>query len=203
MRSLSEDDQELVEDEETAEDFWRVLTQKYQERLMSHARQYLKSYVNFEVTGSIDNAWSQLQTIGRRISAIVPELSVLSKPQHRVHVLLGSLLPAYQALVDTINGQPTLAPDQILARLYEKESALGTGPESAMAARQALRKFQSQLTCYLCDGSHGVQSCTYFDMARDMVHAEKKKDLDKKQREQREQSRKAADTSFKNKVDES
>jgi hypothetical protein len=200
VRSLSEDDQELVEEEDTASSFWRVLSQKYQERLMSHARQYLKSYVNFEVTGPIDDAWSQLQTIGRRITAIVPELATLNKPQHRIHVLLGALPSSYQALVDAIDGQPHLTSDQILARLHEKEMTLGIPiPENAMAAKQTKRP---PATCYLCDGPHGIQSCDYYDVARDAVLSEKKKDQERLKIGQGKKQDKKAEVNFNEKVNE-
>jgi hypothetical protein len=181
MRSISEDDQQLVQGAENSKEIWLALKAKYEERLVAHARQYLKNYVNFEVQDGqgIDDAWAQLQTIGRRIEAIVPDLATLNKPQHRIHVLLGALPLQYTALIDTIDGQPHLSPEQILARLHEKEMSLGlpssASTDTAMAATHTYSRAKKTVTCFLCDEAHGIQSCPYYEIARKTVATAKQR----------------------------
>jgi hypothetical protein len=171
MQSMTEEDQQEMEDKDTAGELWAALEIKYKETLMTHARQYLKCYVNYEVTGTIDEAWSQLHTLARRIVSIRPELGVLDQPSERIQILLSALPDAYSSLVDSIDGQASLNPSQILARLQEKEAQIGPvqQTETAMAAR--LRR---GLSCFLCQKKHGVLDCPWLETCQKLIKRKEK-----------------------------
>ena len=183
MQSMSEDDQQEMEDKETASELWNTLEIKYKESLMTHARQYLKSYVNFEVTGTIDEAWSQLHTLARRIVTIRPELRVLDQPSERIQVLLGALPDAYSSLVDTIDGQSDLKPSQIFARLQEKEAQLGPVQSPSQDTALVARLKRAGLRCFLCQKPHGVLDCPWLDTCQRYIKQKEKKKQKQKQRE--------------------
>lgn len=181
---MSLEDQQEMEDKDTARELWEALETKYKETLTTHARQYLKQYVNFEVTGTIDEAWSQIHTLARRIVTIRPELGVLDKPSERIQILLSALPEAYSSLVDSIDGQLNLNPPQILARLQEKEAQVGPVQpvEKAMAT-----KLKRGPSCFLCQKKHGVLNCPWLETCQKLIK-QKEKEREKELQEQEESS---------------
>ena len=103
----SADDQEHTADHSSAKEVWDALQSKYKEKLQTTGRQYLAEFIGYKmpVNTSIDEAWTHLSKLGRKIAATQPDMNGLSKPERRFQVLLQALPEEYTVIRDAIDAQ--------------------------------------------------------------------------------------------------
>lgn len=138
---ISKDDKERVRELKTAKAIWYNLQGKYKEKLPSIGAQYLSNLVNYQMTSetSIDEAWTQIATISRKVTETSPELKALGTPFQRLQRLLSALPQEYWTIKDSIQGQMPQTEGQIdlaIEKLQEKEAQLHSASSTAMYARQ-------------------------------------------------------------------
>jgi len=70
-------------DKNSAKNVWDALKSKYKKKLQMMGRQYLTEFVGYKmpVDVSIEEAWTHLSKLGRKIAATQPDMTGLSKPE--------------------------------------------------------------------------------------------------------------------------
>ena len=103
----SADDQEHTVDHSSAKEVWDALQSKYKEKLQTTGRQYLAEFIGYKmpVNTSINEAWTHLSKLGRKIAATQPDMNSLSKPERRFQALLQALPEEYTVIRDAIDAQ--------------------------------------------------------------------------------------------------
>jgi hypothetical protein len=167
---LSEDDEEMVAEKFHAKDIWAALEEKYKETTAS-GRKVAQQYFNFKMAEgmSVRQAWTQLQTLGRRLVAAQPSMAEAVKPEQRIHQLLQGLPESWTAARDAIDMQPNLKPEEILNLLEEKETMDSKDiqdDDTAMVAKKFRGQIPSRssrdktpIKCVLCDREHKIFDC--------------------------------------------
>ena len=81
--SINEDDQEWITDQPTAKAKWDALKSKYKEKLQITGRQYLQDIVSYKMEAgvTIDEAWTYLSKLSRKVAAIQKDMAGLAKPE--------------------------------------------------------------------------------------------------------------------------
>lgn len=167
---------EVIADTEKAQDVWSKLEKKYKKNLKVTARAYQQAYTSYQMEEDtlVEEAWTKLSKLGRRIVAIDGTLKAQYEPKARVKQLLYALPDRFSSLRDTLDVVGKEDPDEILQLLYQKEAIMngGTDVDMAMAAYQGKGKGNTpagRLSCYLCDGDHVVTKCPSLAKARSAV----------------------------------
>lgn len=134
--SLNEFDLELVEEEETSKAIWERLQKKYKTRLASAGRQYLVEFSTFKIdaTTSIDAAWQQINTLGKKVVEQRPELKSLNSIESRIQQLLAALPIEYAAYKAGIDARGKVDPEEVLLILNEAQATVN--PEAAHYAKK-------------------------------------------------------------------
>ncbi len=84
---------------------------------------------------SIDEVWTHLSKLGRKIASTQPDMAGLSKPERRFQALLQALPEDYTVIRDAIDAQDTRDVERGLQKLQEKEAQL-RAVETALWAGQ-------------------------------------------------------------------
>lgn len=196
---IDKDDKERIRDLQTAKSIWHRLQGKYKEKLPSAGEQYLIDLVNFQMTSetSIDQAWTHIATLSRKVAETSPALSAMSTMQERFKRLLASLPIEFITMKDSIQvnmPETEIQIDIALDKLQEKEAQLGRSPSAAFYAKkqnrsqsysksqgqsQSQSQFQSQPTreksCKLCKSSkHWMTECPSLEIAQKIAQQERK-----------------------------
>jgi hypothetical protein len=191
--SLNEFDLELVEEEETSKGIWERLQKKYKTRLQkkyktrlaSAGRQYLVEFSTFKIdaTTSIDAAWQQINTLGKKVVEQRPELKSLNSIESRIQQLLAALPIEYAAYKAGIDARGKVDPEEVLLILNEAQATVN--PEAAHYAKKPYQNdkpsFQKRklpararsplqrdgLSCHLCGApNHQMKSCNYISAVK-------------------------------------
>lgn len=87
---IDEDDRKIVRNLESAKQIWDTLQDKYEEKLQVSRRQYLRKFTHYTMPKgtTIQQAWTYLATLGRKIASIEPENSNFAKERPRLQQLL-------------------------------------------------------------------------------------------------------------------
>jgi hypothetical protein len=174
---ISEDDQELVGEEDTARGIWRTLEKKYKTTLKAAGRELIVNFVNYQMgqDTTIDAAWIHLTSLGREIQAVYPDKGYHTVNE-RIQQLLGSLPEEYRFVRGIIDARSDMNPEDILLTLREEERKLKRDVENGMLAfktkpRTPLRPYQgrSYMGCLICDQDHKTSHCPQLGKARTVV----------------------------------
>lgn len=130
---ISADDQEYLTDKVNTKNAWDVLKSKYKKKLQTTGRQYLAEFIGYKMPVGvfIDETWTHLSRLGRKIAATKSDMAGLSKLERRFQALLQALLKDYMMIRDAINAQDTPDVERGLQKLQEKEAQLKAA-ETAM-----------------------------------------------------------------------
>ena len=131
---ISMDDQELLVNKVTARKVWHFLKTKYEQRLSTTGRQYLVDFTAYKMSlnESIDEVWTHLTKLDRKITTTWLGLSSLNMPEQQFQALLHRLLKEYCMTCDGSDSWHTTV-DEDIALLQEKEAQLKA--ETALWAR--------------------------------------------------------------------
>ena len=139
---VDDDDQEYLTDKATAREVWEALKSKYQEKLQVTRRQYLVEYVAYKMPAntSINEAWTHLGKIGKKMSTTKPKLKFLCDPKERFQSLLQALPKEYSGIWDGIDAQVNPDIETSLQKLQEKEALLKAEETALWAGPQHKEK---------------------------------------------------------------
>lgn len=179
---INEDDAERVRDLNSAKLVWESLKDKYSEKLQGIGRQHLLNYVNYQMEPetTIETAWTQLQTLGKKLAAFDKDMKNITSEKARFQRLLQALPDSYQSIRMSLDVQKDISVEDGIALLQEEELRQN-GTSTALAARQQNQDRTSagprrrsptrdgQSGCYLCDRNHRVRDCKYLSEARGLV----------------------------------
>ncbi len=206
---LDDMDEEDVAGMATAYEIWRFLVHKYKEKLQTTGRQYLADYMGYKKPAdqSIQEAWTHLKKLGRKISDTQPDMKGLCRNDRLVQTLLASLPTEYMTTRDTLDAQGYLDVDIVLQRLQEKEASLkadettmwakreanrsrsrhqrrSASAESGSGRRQYKRKSSNDSRrCHICQSSrHFADDCPKRDKVREFLRRDRLKERAEKDR---------------------
>ena len=200
---ISEDDQEWVTDQPTAKAKWDTLKSKYEEKLQTTGRQYLQDFISYkmEVGVTIDEAWTHLSKLGRKVAATQKDMAGLAKPERRFQQLLQALPDGYVVIRDAIDAQDDPNIERGIRKLQEKEAqlqaetALWAGQRKAQRAKGKSYDYnhnkrsssnerdrppyrgqeRKPSKCYLCGEDHRMRECPHLPAARKLIKSKGKK----------------------------
>lgn len=196
---INEDDQGLIHNK-TAKEMWDTLKSKYAVILQTAGRHHLQDYVNYKMGpgARIDEAWTYLTVMGRKLAAARPDLSGLCTPTSRFQQLLQALPSNFANTKAAIDGRgTTISIEEGLALLQEREAELQES-ETAMFARQGKhqnsgrqtqqnssdtlhkRTLRSDYACIICDEHHSTRDCSFLPKAKE--YAARKKETRSKEK---------------------
>jgi hypothetical protein len=197
--SLNEFDLELVEEERTSKAIWERLQRKYKTRLASAGRQYLVEFSTFkmDVTTSIDVAWQQINSLGKKVVEQRPELKSLNSIESKIQQLLAALPIEYAAYKAGIDARGKVDPEEVILILNEAQANIN--PEAAHYAKKPYQNskpsFQKKdmptrarsplqregLSCHLCGApDHQMKSCNYISAIKAYGRKLRREHLDSK-----------------------
>jgi hypothetical protein len=204
FRSLSDDDQALVDEYDTAFQFWAYLRKKYTQTDATAANMYMTRIqtFTFDSDSTIVGSWEKLKDCRRKLVAADADTEGAYKDSALLLILVRSLPTRFRTTIDTLNAQLNLTVEQKLKFLEEKE-----GRDQQDASEQALPAFRkaikyvpphkrgnrdlspnsesgatSGIQCYLCDEPHYMRDCSKLVKARKLLReceAEKKRRKEK------------------------
>ncbi len=196
---ISADDEDYLMDKTTAREAWNALSSKYKEKLRTTGRQYLTEFVGYKMPPNmtVDEAWTQLGNLGRKIAATQPRLKDFATPEQRFQTLLQALPAEYAVTRDAIDAQDAPDIEMGLQKLQEKEAQLKASDNALWAGQQRRNKSHQErqtsrhghgrrsssnsdhspprrtLTCYLCGGAHRRQDCEYASVVHKAIQSAK------------------------------
>ena len=192
---LSDDDQAILDEFDSAHRIWKHLKAKYTKICESTASTYMSKIQNFpdnfdvEECG-IDNAWERLKVYRRKLGAADSTLKSTYPDKALFHILTKSLPKKYGSILDGFRTNPSTSIDERLHILQEKEDDLKEPNEKAHPAKGKLRDFSTRRgsdismmdtptdkLCYRCDGdNHLSRDCPYAEDIKAYAIALRKKD---------------------------
>src|ERR1700712_1457584 len=191
MKGLSDDDQALVDEYETAKTLWAYLIKKYSKVNATAAHDEMTAIQTFKWkdTTTVVTAWDTLKDHRRKLIAANPTAKTMYSDEALYMVLKTALPVSFAATVDTLDIQTGLTVDQQIQHLESKEARLArdkpTGDQDDEHANAAFRKrfgFDHNgrdgkpNTCFLCDKpNHSILDCKYLKGAKKHVAREMKK----------------------------
>jgi hypothetical protein len=125
---------------------WSKLYKKYATKTPAACREYLRKVVTWKMdeTKSIDQEWSNLQTMAAELAERMPEMEPIVTEEWVFKQLLTGLPEPYHAIRDGIDARRTVDVGQDLQTLREKELQLSNKTEeTAMIARNQNSKKKS------------------------------------------------------------
>ncbi|KAI0992054.1 hypothetical protein K3495_g16132, partial [Podosphaera aphanis] len=126
--SLSEDDQALIDEYETAFSFWAHLKSKYSSTDATTANKYMTAIQTFsfgmENASTIATAWDKLKDFRRKLINANSKLKETYPDEGLFLVLIRALPSSYGSTVDTLNILLGMSIDEKLKHLQEKERRL-------------------------------------------------------------------------------
>jgi len=205
FRSLSGDDQALIDEYDTAFQFWAYLQRKYTQTDATAANMYMTRIqtFTFDSESTIIGSWEKLKDYRRKLVSADADTNGAYKDSALLLVLTRSLPKRFGTTIDTLNAQLNLTVEQKLKFLEEKEIRdQQDANEQALPAFRKAHKYvpphkrgnrdlspnpepsaTSGIECYLCDEPHYMRDCTKLVKARKLLReyeAEKKKKKKKK-----------------------
>lgn len=194
FRSLSDEDQALIDEYETAFQFWAYLGEKYSQTDATTANIYMTKIQTFTFSpeSTIVGSWEMLKDYRRKLVAADPAFNGAYQDSALLLVLCRSLPEAFTTTIDTFNAQLNLTVKQKLKFLEEKEIRnQQKADEQAHAAFRRTDKYippqkrrshrtslsssdseprsRSRLECRLCDERHFLRECPNFEKARELL----------------------------------
>ncbi|KAA8627040.1 Retrotran-gag-2 domain-containing protein [Pyrenophora tritici-repentis] len=123
FRSLSEDDQALIDEYDTAFQFWAYLQKKYTQTDATTANIYMTRIQTFTFNpgNTIVGSWEKLKDYRRKLVAADADTNGAYKDSALLLVLIRSLPKEFKTTIDTLNAQLNLTVEQKLKFLEEKE----------------------------------------------------------------------------------
>ncbi|KAI1516726.1 Retrotran-gag-2 domain containing protein [Pyrenophora tritici-repentis] len=194
FRSLSEDDQALIDEYDTAFQFWAYLQKKYTQTDATTANIYMTRIQKFTFNpgNTIVGSWEKLKDYRRKLVAADADTNGAYKDSALLLVLIRSLPKEFKTTIDTLNAQLNLTVEQKLKFLEEKEVRdQQDANEKALPAFRKTEKYvppyrrrnhknsplssdsesgaKFTVQCFLCDGAHGVRDCPRRERARKLL----------------------------------
>ncbi|KAF7572242.1 hypothetical protein PtrM4_097420 [Pyrenophora tritici-repentis] len=194
FRSLSEDDQALIDEYDTAFQFWAYLQKKYTQTDATTANIYMTRIQTFTFNpgNTIVGSWEKLKDYRRKLVAADADTNGAYKDSALLLVLIRSLPKEFKTTIDTLNAQLNLTVEQKLKFLEEKEVRdQQDANEKALPAFRKTEKYvppyrrrnhknsplssdsesgaKFTVQCFLCDGAHGVRDCPRRERARKLL----------------------------------
>ena len=164
-KCISQDDKQLIDNENKAWRVWEILKSKYTARLKTRGRELIQEFVTYQMGDSttINEAWAQLTRLGQEIRVTHPE-GRYHYPEERLQQLLSALPDEYRFVRQTIDCQEILVVDDVLLRLREEERLNMKSSETALyAGKPRLQRSTTQpagFACLLCDKTdHRMKDC--------------------------------------------
>jgi hypothetical protein len=204
FRSLSDDDQALVDEYDTAFQFWAYLRKKYTQTDATAANMYMTRIqtFTFDPDSTIVGSWEKLKDYRRKLVAADADTEGAYKDSALLLILIRSLPTSFSTTIDTLNAQLNLTVEQKLKFLEEKEvrDKQDTNEQALPAFRKAHKYVPphkrgsrdlssdsepyatSGIQCYLCDEPHYMRDCSKLVKARKLLReyeAEKKRRKEK------------------------
>jgi hypothetical protein len=123
FRSLSEEDQALVDEYDTAVQFWAYLRKKYTHTDATAANMYMTRIQTFifDSESSIVGSWEKLKDYRRKLVSADVDPNGAYKDSALLLILIRSLPMRFRTTIDTLNAQLNLTVEQKLKFLEEKE----------------------------------------------------------------------------------
>ncbi|KAI1513419.1 RVT-2 multi-domain protein [Pyrenophora tritici-repentis] len=194
FRSLTEDDQALIDEYDTAFQFWAYLQKKYTQTDATTANIYMTRIQTFTFNpgNTIVGSWEKLKEYRRKLVAADADTNGAYKDSALLLVLIRSLPKEFKTTIDTLNAQLNLTVEQKLKFLEEKEVRdQQDADEKALPAFRKTEKYvppykrrnhkssplssdsesgtKFMVQCFLCDGAHGVRDCPRRERARKLL----------------------------------
>ncbi|KAI1509883.1 Retrotran-gag-2 domain containing protein [Pyrenophora tritici-repentis] len=183
FRSLSDDDQALIDEYDTAFQFWAYLRKKYTQTDATAANMYMTRIqtFTFDSESTIIGSWEKLKDYRRKLVAADADTNGAYKDSALLLILIRSLPTRFRTTVDAVNAQLNLTVEQKLKFLEEKEVRdQQDANEQALPAFRKAYKYvpphkrgdkdllslssdsepgaTSGIQCYLCDQQSPQQS---------------------------------------------
>ena len=193
FRSLSDEDQALIDEYETAFQFWAYLREKYSQTDATTANIYMTKIQTFTFSpeSTIVGSWEMLKDYRRKLVAADAAFNGVYQDSALLLVLCRSLPESFTTTIDTFNAQLNLTVKQKLKFLEEKEIRnKQKADEQAHAAFRKTDKYippqkrrshrtslsssdsepraRSRLECRLCDECHFLRKCPNLGKAREL-----------------------------------
>ncbi|KAF7567667.1 hypothetical protein PtrM4_142580 [Pyrenophora tritici-repentis] len=123
FRSLSDDDQALIDEYDTAFQFWAYLRKKYTQTDATAANMYMTRIqtFTFDSESTIIGSWEKLKDYRRKLVAADADTNGAYKDSALLLILIRSLPTRFRTTVDAVNAQLNLTVEQKLKFLEEKE----------------------------------------------------------------------------------
>ncbi|KAI1678126.1 Retrotran-gag-2 domain containing protein [Pyrenophora tritici-repentis] len=207
FRSLSDDDQALIDEYDTAFQFWAYLRKKYTQTDATAANMYMTRIqtFTFDSESTIIGSWEKLKDYRRKLVAADADTNGAYKDSALLLILIRSLPTRFRTTVDAVNAQLNLTVEQKLKFLEEKEVRdQQDANEQALPAFRKAYKYvplhkrgdkdllslssdsepgaTSGIQCYLCDQPHYMRDCSKLGKARQLL---KEYEVEKKQRKKK------------------
>ncbi|KAI1507677.1 hypothetical protein Ptr86124_013394 [Pyrenophora tritici-repentis] len=207
FRSLGDDDQALIDEYDTAFQFWAYLRKKYTQNNATAANMYMTRIqtFTFDSESTIIGSWEKLKDYRRKLVAADADTDGAYKDSALLLILIRSLPTRFRTTVDTVNAQLNLTVEQKLKFLEEKEVRdQQDANEQALPAFRKAYKYvpphkrgdkdllslssdsepgaTSGIQCYLCDQPHYMRDCSKLGKARQLL---KEYEVEKKQRKKK------------------
>ncbi|KAI1663808.1 Short chain type dehydrogenase [Pyrenophora tritici-repentis] len=207
FRSLSDDNQALIDEYDTAFQFWAYLRKKYTQTDATAANMYMTRIqtFTFDSESTIIGSWEKLKDYRRKLVAADADTNGAYKDSALLLILIRSLPTRFRTTVDTVNAQLNLTVEQKLKFLEEKEVRdQQDANEQALPAFRKAYKYvpphkrgdkdllslssnsepgaTSGIQCYLCDQPHYMRDCSKLGKARQLL---KEYEVEKKQRKKK------------------
>lgn len=190
---LSLDDQEIIDEYETAEKVWTRLKSKYSKTSESTANTYMTRLQNFEFDKEkgIDACWSKLREYRRKLIAADSNLKQTYPDQALLLILTRSLPTEYKATRDGLRLQQQLTVDEKIKILVEVDEETREAESKALIARQSRqdsrRKRRSssgssnsdkspkrKLECYICGEEHLARDCAWRGRLHELIQSKER-----------------------------
>jgi hypothetical protein len=206
FRSLSDDDQALIDEYDTAFQFWAYLRKKYTQTDATAANMYMTRIqtFTFDSESTIVGSWEKLKDYRRKLVSADADSNGAYKDSALLLILIRSLPKRFETTIDTLNAQLSLTVEQKLKFLEEKEvrDKQDTN-EQALPAFRTAKKYvpphkrgnkdfpsssdsepttKSSIQCHLCDKPHWMRDCPKLVKARKLL---REYEAEKKQRKKK------------------
>ena len=178
---IDETDGEYIKDFSGAKEVWEGLKAKYSKIRPQTVREDLKKLANYQLKSdtSIDDAWTELRQIRRRIGIANPAKMKAITDTELFEYLLGGLPDEYSTTRAALDAQVSLDVTEklLVVQNYQDQLRATTSaststptdakalaakgePRSASPRREKSRHRSAERTCYLCGGErHQVRDC--------------------------------------------
>lgn len=215
FRSLSDDDQALIDEYDTAFQFWAYLQKKYTQTDAAAANMYMTMIQTFafDSESTIVGSWEKLKDYRRKLVSADTDTKGAYKDSALLLVLIRSLPVRFRTTIDTLNAQLNLTVEQKLKFLEEKEvrDQQDANEQALPAFRKAHKQVRqhkrgnrdlspnsepdatSSIQCYLCDKPHYMRDCSKLAKARKLLRVY---EAEKKQRKKKLSSPKLSELPF-------